>query len=237
MNLCSILSEETMNRREFVVSALAGAAGLAGVSRVAGQAKAITPDLGALADTKSLKLFNRGASRLIDGARDGVRLSEAPGEGVAFLPGIELASGTIELDVRGRDIAQQSFVGVAFYGVDAATYDAIYFRPFNFRATDPVSRSHAVQYHSLPVYSWQKLRTDQPGKYEQAVNPVPDPNAWFRARVLVANPKVSVFVGGAKDPCLVVNVLNDRKNGLVGLWVGNNSGGDFANLTIIPAAG
>jgi hypothetical protein len=29
--------------------------------------------------------------------------------------------------------------------------------------------------------------------------------------------------------------LNDRKKGLVGLWVGNNSGGDFANLTIIPA--
>jgi len=32
-----------------------------------------------------------------------------------------------------------------------------------------------------------------------------------------------------------VNLLNDRKKGLVGLWVGNNSGGDFANLTIIPA--
>jgi len=33
----------------------------------------------------------------------------------------------------------------------------------------------------------------------------------------------------------VVNLLNDRKKGLVGLWTGNNSGGDFANLTIIPA--
>jgi hypothetical protein len=28
--------------------------------------------------------------------------------------------------------------------------------------------------------------------------------------------------------------LSIRK-GLVGLWTGNNSGGDFANLTIIPA--
>jgi len=68
------------------------------------------------------------------------------------------------------------------------------------------------------------------------VNPVPDPNAWFRARVVVASPKLSVFVGDAKDPCLAVNPLNDRRTGLVGLWVGNNSGGDFANLTIIPDA-
>ena len=226
-----------MNRRGFVFSTLAGAIGLSEFSRVAGQAKAATPDLGALAETKGLKLFNRVASRLIDGTRKGVRLSEAPGEGVAFLPGIDFANGTIEFDVRGKDVAQQSFVGVAFHGVEAAACDAVYFRPFNFRATDPVSRSHAVQYHSLPVYTWQKLRTDKPGKYEQAVNPAPDPNAWFRARVVIANPKVSVFVGDAKDPCLVVDLLNDRKKGLVGLWVGNNSGGDFANVTITPAAG
>jgi hypothetical protein len=225
-----------MNRREFIVSTFAGVVGLSELSDVAGQPKTITPDLGALADKSSLTLFNRRASRLVDGVRKGVRLSEAPGDGVAFLPGIEFASGTIEFDVRGRDVAQQSFVGVAFHGVDGATYDAIYFRPFNFKAADPVSRSHAVQYHSLPVYSWQKLRTDQPGKYEQAVNPVPDPNAWFRARVVIANPKASVFVGDAKAPCLVVNLLNDRKKGLVGLWAGNNSGGDFANLTITPAA-
>jgi hypothetical protein len=225
-----------MNRREFVFSTFAGVVGLSEVSRMAGQAKTITPDLGALADSKSLTLFNRDASRLVDGPRKGVRLSEAPGEGVAFLPGIEFANGTIEFDVRGKDVAQQSFVGVAFHGVDNATYDAVYFRPFNFRATDPASRSHGVQYHSLPLYTWQKLRTDQPGKYEQAVNPVQDPNAWFHARVVIANPKVSVIVGDAKDPCLVVNLLNDRKKGLVGLWVGNNSGGDFANLTIIPVA-
>jgi hypothetical protein len=225
-----------MNRREFMVSAFAGVVSLSEISRAAGQPKPITPDLGALADAKSLKLFNRTASRLVDGTKKGVRLSEAPGEGVAFLSGIELADGVIELDVRGKDVAQRSFVGVAFHGINAEACDAIYFRPFNFRATDPVSRSHAVQYHSLPVYTWQKLRTDQPGKYEQAVNPVPDPNAWFRARVVIANPKASVFVGDAKDPCLVVNLLNDRKKGLVGLWAGNNSGGDFANLTIVPAA-
>jgi hypothetical protein len=225
-----------MNRREFVISTIAGVVGLSDASRVAGQPKTIAPDLGALADSKSLRLFNRDVSSLIDGARKGARLTAAPGEGVAFLPGIEFANGTIEFDVRGKDVAQQSFVGVAFHGVDGTAHDAIYFRPFNFRAADPVSRSHAVQYHSVPVYTWQKLRTEQPGKYEQAVNPVPDPNAWFHARIVIANPKVSVFVADAKEPCLVINLLNDRKKGLVGLWAGNNSSGDFANLTITPDA-
>lgn len=225
-----------MNRRAFVTSMAGGAIGLSAVSRVAGQTNPITPDLGALADGNRLKLFNRTATRLVDGTRRGVRLSAAEGEGMAFLPAIALANGTIEFDVRGKDVAQQSFVGVAFHGADAKALDAIYFRPFNFRATDPGSRGHAVQYHSLPVYSWDKLRADQPGKYEQAVNPVPDPNGWFHARVVIADPKVSVFVADAKDPCLVVNALNGRTTGMVGLWVGNNSGGDFANLTIIPAA-
>jgi hypothetical protein len=29
-----------------------------------------------------------------------------------------------------------------------------------------------------------------------------------------------------------VKALNERTKGLVGLWVGNNAGGDFANLSI-----
>jgi hypothetical protein len=67
-----------MNRREFMVSTSAGMAGLFAVSRVAGQSKTITPDLGGLADRKGLTLFNRSASRLVDGARKGVRLIGAP---------------------------------------------------------------------------------------------------------------------------------------------------------------
>jgi hypothetical protein len=84
-----------MTRREFVVSTAAGLAGLSGVARAAGQAKAIRPDLGALAEAKSLKLFNRTAIRLVDGARNGVRLSEAAGDGIAFLPGSDFGNGTL----------------------------------------------------------------------------------------------------------------------------------------------
>src|SRR5438552_4427577 len=217
-----------MSRQVLVISTFVCAVGLcAAASEVAGQQQAIEPE--------GLKVFNRSVSSLSDGARKGVRLSEHAGDGVAYLQGVEFTNGTIELDVRGKDVQQQSFVGVAFHGIDGTTYDAVYFRPFNFRAEDPARRIRAVQYVSHPTYPWQKLREEQPGKYEQAVNPVPDPNAWFHARVVVASPKVSVFVGDAKEPSLAVNQLSNRRKGLVGLWVGNTSGGDFANFRIIPA--
>ncbi len=199
---------------------------LLAASSLAGQQRTIEP--------KDFAVFNRSVSALSDGTRKGVRLNEQPGEGVAYLKGIEFSNGTIEFDVRGKDVQGQSFVGVAFHGLDSTTYDAIYLRPFNFRTEDPARHSHAVQYISHPTYTWQKLRAERPGIFEQPVNPAPDPNAWFHVRVVVASPKVSVFVGDAKEPCLVVTRLSDRTNGLVGLWVGNNSGGDFAGLKIAP---
>jgi len=224
-----------MYRRDFVISTFACVVELSVAPRVLAQKKAIEPDLAALAEGKGLKVFNRSLSVLNDGARKGARLSESPGDGVAYLEGVEFTNGVIEIDIRGKDVQQQSFVGVVFQGVDEKTYDAVYFRPFNFKAEDPARRLRAVQYIAHPTYTWQKLRTEQPGKYEQPVNPVPDPNGWFHARVVVASPKVSVFVNDAKEPSLVVDQLSDRKRGMVGLWVGNTSGGDFANFKIVPA--
>jgi hypothetical protein len=223
-----------MTRRDFVISNLGVAVALVTPSRIAAQQKPIESDLTVLADGKGLNASKRTITRLADGARKGVRLSEAQGEGPAYLPGVEFANGTIEVDLKGKDVQGASFIGVAFHGVDGTTYDAIYFRPFNFKTEDQARVLRAVQYISHPAYPWQKLRAEKPGQYEQPVKPVPDPNDWFHARVVVASPKVSVFVGDAKEPCLSVNQLSDRTKGLVGIWVGNTSGGDFANFKIIP---
>ena len=174
-----------------------------------------------------LEVINRTATGLPDGSRSGIRLSASAGDGVALLPGIQFTNGTIELDVRGKDVPQQSFVGVAFHAVDGTTFDAVYFRPFNFKADDPARRAHAVQYVSHPTYTWDKLRAEQP------VTPAPDPNDWFHVRVVVTAPQVKVFVNDAKEPSLVVTQLSDRRKGRVGLWVGNNSAGDFADLKIV----
>ncbi len=223
-----------MYRSDFVISTFACVVELSAASRVLGQKKAIEPDMAALAEGKGMKVFNRSLSVLNDGAKKGARLSESPGDGVAYLEGVEFTDGVIEIDIRGKDVQQQSFVGVAFHGLDEKTYDAVYFRPFNFKTEDQARRIRAVQYIAHPTYTWQKLRTEQPGKYEKPVNPAPDPNGWFHARIVVASPKVSVFVNDAKEPSLVVEQLSDRKKGLVGLWVGNTSGGDFANFKIVP---
>ncbi len=224
-----------MNRRDSAISMFVTTlVALSASPWIAAQTKRIEPDLAALAAGKGLTVFNRTVTSLTDGAMKGARLNEAMGDGVAYFPGIEFANGTIEFDVRGKDVQQQSFVGVAFHGVDGTTYDAIYFRPFNFKTDDQARRIRAVQYVSHPVNTWQKLRTEQPGKYEKPVNPVPDPNAWFHVRVVVASPKVTVYVGDGKEPSLVVDQLTDRRKGLVGLWVGNGSGGDFANFRIGP---
>jgi hypothetical protein len=224
-----------MNRRSFMTYTLASAAGVCAAAGAAGRGKTTTHDLRALAEGARLKVFNRVASGFVEGARRGARLSEAPGDGVAYLEGVELSDGAIEFEVRGRDVQGRSFVGVAFAGVDGATYEAVYFRPFNFRAEDPLRHSHAVQYISHPAHTWKRLRDEQPGRFEQPVEPPPDPNGWFRARVVVAGRRVSVFVGAAATPSLSVERLSDRKSGRVGLWVGDNSPGDFSNMKIVRA--
>jgi hypothetical protein len=191
-------------------------------------------DLSRLHVANGLQVVNRGISHLVDGSRRGLLLSADSGEGIAYLTGVEFSSGTIECDIRGKDVPQQSFLGIAFHGVDDTTYESVYFRPFNFHGVDSTHRAHAVQYESVPGNGWQKLRTEHPGGYEQPVNPVPNPNEWFHIRIVVADTTISVFVAKASQPSLVVRPLSGRSRGRVGLWVGNGSGGAFANLSIRP---
>ena len=219
-------------KRILVIGALAGAIT---ASVATPQKPVLEPDLAKVAAGEGWKVFNRSASTIEEGGKRGVRLDQKLGDGMARLEGYDFINGTIEFDVRGKDVFQGSFVGVAFHALDEKTYDAIYFRPFNFRSDDAARRSHGVQYISHPANTWQKLRSEQPGIYEKPVEPPPDPNAWFHARVVINKPKVSVFVNDAKIPCLTVEQLSDRKGGWVGFWVGNGSGGDFANLKISPA--
>ena len=221
-----------MHRRNFVNYTFSSLAGLSLAPYVIGQQKTIEPDLTALADGKVLTVFNCCLSGFKDGAKNGVRLSD---NGIACLTGVEFSNGAIEVEMRGKNVEQQSFTGVVFHGVDGKTYDAIYFRPFYFKTEDAASRMRAVQCVAYPTYTPQKSRAEYPGKYEQAVDPAPDPDNWFHARVVVESPKVSVFINDASQPCLVVTQLSDRKKGLVGLWGGGALGGDFAKFKIVPA--
>jgi hypothetical protein len=222
-------------RRQMILAAGVGALLGLGVLPILAETKALQPDLSQVAAEKGWKLINRSVTTIEKDGRPGVRFEDTAGIGVAWLEGVTFGDGTIELDVRGANVVQRSFVGVAFHGADWKTYDAVYFRPFNFKSDDPARRLRAVQYVAHPTYTWSKLRQEQPGKFEKAVAPVPDPDGWFHVRIVVAWPKVSVFVNDGKEPCLTVDQLSDRKSGRVGLWV-DTGGGEFASLKIRSGA-
>lgn len=190
-------------------------------------------DLTAVGKDPHWKVAGRTTSVVDQKGKHALRIGEGPGNGVVWLEGYDFANGVIELDMLGRSQPiQGSFLGIAFRVVDLQTHDAVYFRPFNFRATDPARHSHGVQYVSHPEWTWDKLRSEHPGQYEKAVVPEPDGDEWFHARIVVERPNVTVFVNGTATPCLVVRELSDRAHGLLGVWVGNGSGGYFANLSV-----
>jgi glyoxylase-like metal-dependent hydrolase (beta-lactamase superfamily II) len=198
--------------------------------------KQVAPDLGRLADGKGAQVFNRSLTVQKEGDRAVARLDARSGDGGALLEGVLVGDGVIEVDLRGKDVAQQSFLGIAFHLVDWTTYEAVYFRPFNFRAATAEQRAHSVQYISHPTHTWQRLRSERPGQFEKAVEPPPDPNGWFHARIVLANSKIEVYVNHAATPSLVVDDLGEQKGGGVALWAGNGSDGAFAGLTITPTA-
>ena len=188
--------------------------------------------------TSSWELIN-GESRVSrENGRRVLRLSPVggnrPGSNVAMalVDGRRFGEGTIDVDLRGNGEQQASFVGVAFAVADGKTFEAVYFRPFRFRAADPAQRAHGVQYVAWPEHTWESLRARAPGVYERAIEPAPDPAGWFHARIDVGRDKVRVFVDGAAEPCLVVDRLGAR-DGRVGLWVDSQPGA-FANLKIAP---
>jgi hypothetical protein len=146
-----------------------------------------------------------------------------------WLNNTNFRNGVIELDVKGKDLAGQSFVGVAFHATDNENYDAVYFRPFNFK--NPEKKERAVQYIDKPDNDWDKLRQQYPGKYEGAVNPVPDPNDWFHVRIVIDFPQVKVYLANAGTPSLQVEQISKRKEGKFGLWIDCDEGW-FKNVKI-----
>ncbi len=181
----------------------------------------------------TLRAVNREITPL-SGDRPGVHVSEKEGPGVVWLEGSDFAQGTIEVDVRGRDLLQRSFVGVAFHRADDKTYEAVYLRPFNFRAADAARRPHAVQYISVPDHDWPRLRQEFAGEFEHSVDAAVSPTDWVPLRVVVSARTVRVFVGAGATAAIEVRALGTHDRGQVGLWVGNSSDGDFANLRLTP---
>lgn len=189
--------------------------------------KSIAPALLQYQDTNTWEVYNRKMT-----LGEEVHLHAGPNDGLLWNKKEVFGNGTIEFDMKGRDTRGTSFVGLAFHIQDNERFDAIYFRPFNFKSAEKSGNS--LQYVSLPDFDWRKLRTEHPGVYENAVSPVPEPEEWVHVKVEVEHPTVKVYVNNSHKPSLTVDQLTTWKKGGYGFWVGHNSLGDFKNLKVIP---
>jgi hypothetical protein len=172
------------------------------------------------------------------------RFTKAGGsdEQLAIVEGLEFGDGVIEAEVAGGVRpgvfeGARGFVGIAFrVQKDARTYDAFYLRPTNGRADDQVRRNHSAQYIAHPDWTWSRLRTESPSKYESYVDLVP--GEWTKIRIEVDGAKARLFVHGQPQPTLVVNDVKSgpEGRGAVALWLDVSTEAHFRNLTVTPAA-
>jgi hypothetical protein len=150
---------------------------------------------------------------------------------IVWLKNVSFKEGTIDIDLRGKDIFLQSFLGIAFHASDNNHYELVYFRPFNFQYPDTARRRWSLQYMVMPDYPYNKLRQEHPLVYENSITPPPKPGEWFHARIVIKNDSIKVYVNHSSTPSLKVKKIGTAVNGMVGLWDDELSG-DFANLII-----
>jgi hypothetical protein len=197
----------------------------------------------ALEGASGLDLRNVLAEAREHRGQKAVRIVAAPGahaETLAIVPDSGFDDGTIELELAGQVLpgappTSRGFVGVAFR-VDpkSLAYDCFYLRPENGRADDQLRRNHSAQYISHPDFTWQRLRTEQPGVYESYVDL--EPGAWTKVRIVVKGGEARLFVHGADQPTLVVKDMKRAPTrGRVALWIDQSTEAFFRNLTITPA--
>jgi hypothetical protein len=192
----------------------------------------IVPDLSQLASQKNWKGDVVNTQQIKKEDSPAVEFI-GQGEKIVWLDNLQLESGILEFDVKGKKSPRQgSFIGVAFRVKDKKTYDVVYFRPFNFNSNNAENKAHAVQYMSEPQWPWYKLRKDKPGQYEKIITPAPDGDAWFHVKIILENRQVKVFVNNEIKPSLTVDELSNRSAGSVGLW--SIGYGAIANLKITP---
>ncbi len=184
------------------------------------------------------------AAATLDGKK-GVRVVESSAQtqeldDLAIIDDSDFANGTIEAEIAGQpaqgsQAGARGFVGIAFRVRDEKTYDAFYLRPTNGRADDQERRNHATQYISHPAWTWNRLRTETPGKYESYVDL--QPGVWTKIKIEVRGDKARLYVHDQPQPVLIVNDVKSGASarGKIALWIGLGAVGHFRNVVVTPA--
>lgn len=250
-------------RRVFRQASLITAATILGLSMVAGAQTAkhyaletldglrlhnVTADPATLDGKKGVRVnasedVRRQMRAMTPEERDkATRASGGTAEHLVIIDGLEFGNGTIEAEVAGTVApgvfeGARGFVGIAFrVQKDLRTYDAFYLRPTNGRADDQVRRNHSVQYIAHPDWTWSRLRTETPEKYESYVDLLP--GEWTKVRIEVRGEQARLYVHGQAQPTLIVNDLKSGPNGrgAIALWLEVSTDAHYRNLVVTPEA-
>ncbi len=180
---------------------------------------------------KKIKAVNRIIS-LYGDSPDTVEMNAQDDDGLGILEDIEFDKGIIEVELLGENNPGKSFIGIAFNIQNDNTFEAIYFRPFNFVAEEQIRKDHMVQYIFHPEFTWRKLRDERTGEFEDEISDPPNPDDWFKAIIRINDNKVEVYINEISEPVLSVNRLTSTKSNKIGVWTGFGSSGRFRNLVL-----
>ncbi len=162
---------------------------------------------------------------------------EVDGPNFAYLP-MDFSNGTIEVDLAA-DLEENApefargFIGLAFrISENLSAFEGMYIRPLNGRCDDQVRRNHCTQYFSFPEYKFDRLRAEEPEKYESYCDM--QLKTWIHIKIEVQGSCAYLYVGNAEQPVLIVNdlKLGEKAQGGIGLWIDNGTLAYFRNLQI-----
>ena len=169
----------------------------------------------------------------INNAKNSLILNRKKGDGMAIIKDLKFDEGVIYLELKGENNPGKSFVGIAFNIQNDSTYEAVYFRPFNFQSDEKIRRGHSVQYIYHPKYTWRFLRTNYEGQFESEYPRQLMPDEWFGVRVKIDDKNIYVYDRATNTELLSIERLTKQVSNRIGLWTGFNSMGEFRNLKIM----
>lgn len=164
--------------------------------------------------------------------QNAVELNAENSDGIGILEDVEFDKGNIEIELLGENNPGRSFIGIAFNIQNDSTYEAVYFRPFNFVANEQIRKDHMVQYIFHPEFTWRKLRGERTGEFENEIPTPPNPDDWFKVLIIINEEKVEVYVNDLSEPVLMVDRLTETTSKKIGIWTGFGSSGRFKNLIL-----
>ncbi len=180
-------------------------------------------------ESENLEPINNVNISVDEESENTVTLDAKPGGGIALLKNLNFDVGAVNVEMKGKNKPGESFVGIAFNVQNDSTYECVYFRPFNFKSEE--KKYNAIQYISLPMHNWPILRKNFKGQYEANYPKSPPADDWFHITLRIDENRIALYDKKTSMRLFIVDRLQKHVSNKIGFWTGNNSKGEFKNMT------